>query len=540
MTQHVERRTILKAASGAAALTAVAGASTVACTAGEAGDNRRRRNADVRLPEFVPIDKVKPDLPGNSNGLQPAFNQYPADPPAVSDGPIGNGGTVTAASPIATAIPAPMDRNPFWQNLNERIGVTVKVDFTPWGSYGAKFATLLAGDAVPDMAVVFPQPRMPDVLSSTFADLTEHLSGSGVRDYPNLANIPTYSWKSTVFNGGIFAVPNHRLISGNALLTRADIRRELNVEADPRDSEEFLELCRALNAPRMNRWALGSPSSALTFVLEMLGAPNVWREENGRFQSQYESEQMEEALTFVAKMWSEGLFHPDSLAKPGGSRNWFVEGRVCMLSWVTSWSSIATDGRQASPGFVISPIRAPKFNGNGFAPKFLATGCSHITAIKKASPERVAEILRVLNWIAAPWGSKEYIDVVYGKPTLHHTLKGSDPVWTDTGRTAFVPVNTLCTGPIVHQGQGAADVAKAEYDYEASVLPDAKHLPTLGLYSDTNQSQGAALTTKLTDLQNEIIQGRKTPADWREGVKTWKANGGDTIRREYEAALAED
>ena len=52
-------------------------------------------------------------------------------------------------------------------------------------------------------ALAFP----PELLRAKFADLTEHLSGDAVKEYPFLANLPTESWRTCVFNGGIYGLP---------------------------------------------------------------------------------------------------------------------------------------------------------------------------------------------------------------------------------------------------------------------------------------------------------------------------------------------
>ena len=53
-------------------------------------------------------------------------------------------------------------------------------------------------------------PNAAEFLNSQCADLTPYLSGDAVKAYPNLANLPTLSWKSTIYNGKIMGVPPPR------------------------------------------------------------------------------------------------------------------------------------------------------------------------------------------------------------------------------------------------------------------------------------------------------------------------------------------
>jgi putative aldouronate transport system substrate-binding protein len=70
-------------------------------------------------------------------------------------------------------------------------------------------------------------------------------------------------------------------------------------------------------------------------------------------------------------------------------------------------------------------------------------------------------------------------------------------------------------------------------------IPIAKPSPTLGLYSNTQGSQGQQLNQALMDAQNEIFSGRKPLSSWKEAVRDWKQRGGDKIRAEYQESFAQ-
>ena len=61
------------------------------------------------------------------------------------------------------------------------------------------------------------------------------------------------------------------------------------------------------------------------------------------------------------------------------------------------------------------------------------------------------------------------------------------------------------------------------------IVPD----PVVGLYSNTDSSHGASLGKAITTMQTQVFQGRKSLKDWDEAVKTWRSNGGNTIKDEY-------
>src|SRR5204863_8788307 len=65
----------------------------------------------------------------------------------------------------------------------------------------------------------------------------------------------------------------------------------------------------------------------------------------------------------------------------------------------------------------------------------LGPGKFGYTAIKKGSPDRVQELLRIIDFFAAPFGSEEYVMVRYGARDVDYKLDANGvPVQTDQGK----------------------------------------------------------------------------------------------------------
>ena len=66
---------------------------------------------------------------------------------------------------------------------------------TPFADYfGTKLQVTIAGGELPDLFFIIADPGItlvPEFFNAKVADLTPHLSGDAVKDYPNLAAIPT-------------------------------------------------------------------------------------------------------------------------------------------------------------------------------------------------------------------------------------------------------------------------------------------------------------------------------------------------------------
>jgi putative aldouronate transport system substrate-binding protein len=550
------RREFLRGAVGVAVV-AAAGPALSACSNGspDSGGPASASGAassKVALPDYVPFTKVTPDLPGTADGVDPGYLAFPKSLVALDhDGAAGGSEVVALTSGISMAPPG-VGKNRFWQELNKRLDGDVKVIFPDVGAnYTAKLATTLAGGDIPDYVQIMPSPflgilpppNLPEVLSSTFQDLTEFVSGSAIEDYPNLANISTTSWRNSVINGRIYGIPTPKGVCGNAMMVREDLRKKLGAPEEISSGEDFMALCRALSSQKDNRWASPVATPLIQYFQEMLEVPNTWAVDQGKFTSAYEVEGTKKAIGLVKQMWDEGLIFPDAYAGgPSGYKLIGTDKVGLNYNWYAQWTAAIRDYRNTNPEFDLAGIPAPKYDGGGLAPHYLDVGIQSLTAVKKSEPARVRQLLKVADWLAAPFGTEENKFLAYGIEGWDYKLEDGNPILTPNGTSEItgMALSKIATPPykIYQAGSTPADVQKI-YDYQKAVVPGGVANPTVGLTSNTELNKGAALVKALTDLQGDIIQGRKPLSAWDDGVRTWRQQGGDQIRSEYETSYEE-
>ena len=81
---------------------------------------------------------------------------------------------------------------------------------------------------------------------------------------------------------------------------------------------------------------------------------------------------------------------------------------------------------------------------------YLAPGFQATTALKKASSDRIQELLRICNWLAAPFGSQEDLLLSYGLADTDYTLdpNGNWPAPNGTPAAWATPACTSRRQPI--------------------------------------------------------------------------------------------
>lgn len=537
MTGRLDRRRFLQGV-------AVAGAAAPALAAcsHSADRNSVASNSKVVLPAYHPYGGARPDLAGDKAGVESGYLRYPAKPvESVTEKP-GSGGSISAFTIVYAAVPPPVNRNKYWTALNSALGADLKIQLTPSVDYQNKFSTLTAGGDVPDFVqVAGQQPKLPQLLAAEFQDLSEWLSGDAIKAYPFLANLPTDSWKATIFNGGIYGLPIPRAAVGPIMLRRDDILKTKGLAAAPTSFAEFASLCKSLTDARHGKWAMCFPAGALIFVQEMLGVPNGWQVKDGKFTSVLELPETKQAIGAVQDLVKAGFFHPDSFSTTINTKDLFGGGTVALhYDNYTSWGAYLRDYQKVSPSIDVGGMLPPSYAGSTKPVLWEGAPSYSLTAVKKGSKSHIKELLRIANWLTAPFGTKEYLLRKYGVANIDYTLNGSDPVLNNRGETevANFTATYIADAPQVLYEPGKPAVTSKEYAYQQKAIPITVSSPTLGLFSDTDASTGGQLTTAITDVQHAIWQGHKPLSSWDDAVATWRRNGGDRIRKEYEQSYA--
>ncbi len=532
---------------------------TLGATAGVGGQQTGSgaATADI-LPAYIQqTGGPRPDYPSTGPLYEDGFESYPRNPSATwKNGPPGLGSTVQTLNVAAIPIPpTPLDQNPAWQEVNRRLNATV--NFTAYGSadYIAKIATIMAGNDLPDIVYLYSFVGIPGVaqlVEKTASDLTPYLAGDAIRDYPNLAAIPTYSWKNSgsIQNGRLYGVPLHRYAPGPVMYRNTEIYdREIGPNYVPKSADDFKRVLQQLNRPADGRYALGTYQGAVYFLpayAAMFGAPNNWTlDSTGNLVKDIETSQFKGAVGFVRDLVALGLFHPDSqsFTDTNAARAAYLGSKWVVYTdlFGIAWQDIWVRGAQVTPRVSTVPLPPFAAEEDGKATHFLSAGFAGPNMIKKASESRIKEILRIMDWLAAPFGSAEDLLLTVGVPEVDYTLDQAGTV-IPTSRSGpdanAVNWKYLAQHNQVAYAAGAVGFAKAATDFEKLAIPAGVSDPTLGYASATFAAKGLALSHTLNDALTDIIAGRRPLADYDQIVKDWQAGGGDQIRKEYQHLLS--
>ncbi|OIV37338.1 hypothetical protein BIV57_11375 [Mangrovactinospora gilvigrisea] len=527
----------------AGTLSAAGLASLTACGSGAATSGGAAKSAKVKLPDFVAAKTAAPDIAGVSGGPDPVYLRYPANPVKATSGAPGDGKPISVLTETWVQ-PAPSgSSNQYMTELNKRLGSKLDLTVTQdvGDGYLGKFNSIIAGGQIPDL-VWFPPnqglQKVPALLQAKFHDLTPYLSGSAVRKYPNLANLPTYAWKTSVVDGRIWGVTVAQSHFGQTYIVNSDFWKKVGGTTFS-SADDFFNKAKELVDQRTKKYPL-EPAyiNAVHLFSEWWGAPNSWADKGGKLTHMFESDEYFAALEFAVKCFKANLFWPDATlanANPkvaGGQIGAYVESMP---------KAISTADNLSWPADAMVPFAAE----SGSKPNFhLNYGSIGFTAISNGVDKaRIPTLLKVMDYLAAPMGTEENLFLTYGIEGRDYKRTSSgDLTITAKGQaeavTSFSPIQNFTQAPPYVYAPGAPARAKRVNEVQKQLHAMAIENPVNGLYSDTNTNKGATLTQNMYDLLNDIVAGRKPLSAWKGGVKTWRSQGGDQMRSEYEKALA--
>ena len=513
------------------------------------------------LPAYVPAQRPKPDFLSKGALYEDGYINYPAEHPKGVSSPPGLGGNVVAFVQPLQPPPTPLDQNPAWKEVNKQLNVTFQFNLAAPADLQVKLSTLMAGNDLPDFINVFRGingiANLPPFLQASCADLTPYLGGDAAKEYPFLAAIPTFAWRNSgsVINNHIYMVPIERYAPGALLLKNTNVYdKEIGANYVPKSLDDFRRVLLQLNRPQDGRYAISSYQAvtaaggafAVAYFAAAFGAPNSWLvDSTGKFVKDFETPQFKEAVMYARDLVAAGVFHPNTLSNSSikGQESDFVSGRAVLSvsSFGNPWNDVWRQMRGLrNPTEVMMIPPFPAHEG-GKAAHLFGLGFQSATAMKKASPERIKELLRILNYLAAPFGSAEDLLLTSGLNDTDYKLDSAgNPVLTSRGLTDAnnVPWKYVIQRPQVMYLPDIPDYAKVMYDAEQQLIPLGVADPSLGLYSPTSTSKGVPVEKALMDALTELMAGRRPVSDYDQLVKDWQNAAGNQIRTELMQANA--
>jgi putative aldouronate transport system substrate-binding protein len=516
------------------------------------------------LPNYIaPNLAAKPDYDVHDPRVTLGWDNYPNNPPTSWNKPApGTGSNVTALVVDYYPPPTPYEQNPTWQAVNKALNSNFQMTQVAGGDYALRMSTMMAGNDTPDLIHLyygvtgpFVPPGTAEFVKARCQDLTQFLAGDAIKDYPNLAAIPTYAWSNSacVIDGALYSWPVHRYLPGLSYFFKNTDMWNQKVGADtvPKSADDLKKIVAELNDPNNGVWGVGTQVTGRNMGIlgyaSMFGAPNNWGlDSSGKVVRDRETEQFKAAVAYVRDLWTSGLIWPDAPNTTIDQRSAFVGKKFgfCVEGFGNSWNDFWLRGLQQQPASNFDIILPFSSDASTRVQSYITGGYISTNVMKRASPDRVKELLRIVDYLAKPFGTQEDLLITYGLAPADYTV-GSDgnPALTTDGkaRSQYVPWQYVSDRAYATYYAGIPDYAKHVNQVEVALVDPKIAVAdvTLGYYSPTQAATaGKQAEQAFTDGLNNIMVARDDMGSYDQLVKSWQNAAGNSIKKEYNDAIA--
>lgn len=509
----------------------------------------------VRSATASAVANVDGLLPAPNPNVPDAYTKLPAVFKSVA-APPGKGGKVTTFQYSFNAPPTARDQNKYWQELEKRLGTTVEPTFTPYGNYAEKLATTIAGGDVPELFMidVRPAPQLNRYIQQgAFLDLTPYVTGDALKEYPNLSKFPQRVWTNAAIKGKIYGIPRPRAFAGNPLIYRQDWAAKVGFpQVKNANDLRGAMVGMSKQDPDGNGQpdtfgmsAQGGTALNLAFFQQMWRTPNEWKLTNGTLTAALETEESKAAVGFMRDLWVAGGFHPDAANMTVAQcKTNFTGSKIGAYN-----DSFLTLPGNRDPANKSGPMATvPTANVIGLVPPghdggagvmFASNGVNAMTGIPSRIKDqnRVKDLLRILDYYAAPFGSDERLFLDYGTEGVHYAMNNGAPVTNDLFNAEKGDFQNLMYGPYVLYSP-VPGVAAYVQDLVRQLIDIGVDNPAISAYSETYAARSGEMAQLIDDRVTSIVTGRAPLSSYDQLVSDWRSRAGDKMRTEFQDFLA--
>jgi putative aldouronate transport system substrate-binding protein len=236
---------------------------------------------------------------------------------------------------------------------------------------------------------------------------------------------------------------------------------------------------------------------------------------DGNLLRDWETDEFKAAVGYVRDLFAAGVFNPDQPTfTVGTAQNEYLAGRIVVFHQVlgNQFKDTSLRGRRGrSP---VDTRAMPPFAAaaNVKPVSFPAAAGQQANAFRKGNPERIKELLRICDWLAAPFGTGEEQLLSYGLKDVDYTRDpDGNPIVTTRGPADSAYVNWRLISPPqpVLYFPELPSLARVVQDAQRALASMTITDPTAGYFSPTFLSKGRPLEATVTDGINDIIAGRR-------------------------------
>jgi putative aldouronate transport system substrate-binding protein len=432
--------------------------------------------------------------------------------------------------------------NPSLDAITERTGYQLEIETYPPEQGLQKLNLVIASGDAYDMV------RMQSGMTSALFSWIENDALLGLSDLidehgPNLRDaFPESVWETMTIAGDIYALPQTQMPRHwNGVAIRTDWLETLGLEV-PTTLDEMYDVLVAfkerdpagVGSDRVIPLSLTSGlMSESRNLLGSFGLVNEWVERDGRLVNRVETDEFKDYLSFMRRLYAEGLLDADLPVNSSGSVREKITSNLVGMSEI-HWSHhyrVVDYFRAEEPGASFDYIETPA-GSDGLRQAWRSGGIiAHVVVPRSA--EHPEHVIRFADAFVAP----ENFEYLYlGEEGVHWEFQDGERVPInpafDTERGPMFAYQPVSPGamelPLWLTRVNKIPTMGESYRAQGAVLSDyfVDDPLQIAFYLPITGTNAQALGQMVSDKVLVMIVGDEDIEDWDEFVAEWRAAGG--------------
>ncbi|MGI5895093.1 MAG: extracellular solute-binding protein [Candidatus Merdivicinus sp.] len=431
------------------------------------------------------------------------------------------------------------------KTLAERTGVRLIYEQAPSDSSEERFNLMIAGGDLPDLIYYDITPIKNTTENGPFMVLDDVIN-----NMDNLSSViqdkPEVMKEMRNAEGHMYFFPQLDAIRANNMqLVRQDWLDKLNLDY-PTTTDEYYEMLKAFKEqdPNGNGEADEIPyttrhkTHGLTGIIEFFGISREWFVEDDEVKHGMVDPRMKDAVTYLNKLYSEGLIDPDYLTNTQDIWTTKISTNLVGTFWdlgsrLESFNEIISGNVETGPFVGMLPPAAEGVTPGTFNQKTYvsSTGC----AVSK-NTEHLAEIEKLFNYIYSEEGG---MLLNFGIEGETYTIDGEEVTTLLEGDEGN-QIGLSCHLPFIkdirkERNQGVV-VTAAREEYEKILRPIYPNLPFTEEEKEINTSIYTDMQTFIDENFDKFVMGVESLDNWDNFVAQINEMGMDQLLEVQNAA----
>lgn len=434
--------------------------------------------------------------------------------------------------------------------IEEYTNTELEFQWIPDASKEERLNTALASNNLADIVTltILNNSSVRNALKAgAFWDVEPYLD-----EFDNLGEITEEMRRSASIEGVLYGIPFQKPLARNGIIIRKDWLDNLGLEI-PSSLDELYEVARAFTEDDPDGDGENNTVGfvdradlkygAFKTIATYHGAPNEWKEDDGSFIPQFDTQEYVDGMDFMREIYENGYINQDfAVTAKNDQQEAFAQGRAGIyVGGLMDARNLYTMSEGLEDDMDLVQVNKMSVDGNSPVIWSDNNGVGGLLAFPVNEVEDENELRSILGFVDALIDDEMFTLMSAGIEGVHYEINGdvTTRLDQDLWQQEVQPFSSSRPKEVGYDLKEDNEIKQISDELILENEAFALLNPAYSLESDTFTTNGSELAVIIEDATYQYILGDLDLAGFEAAVQRWYDQGGQAIVDEYEAAFAE-